>query len=112
MGFPMALRLIKAGYTVTVFDLNPEPLEQLSKAGANVASNAKEAARSSDVLLTSLPRPDHVETVMITQETLPCLSDGSLWIDLTTNRKEFIQELAEKAPKNVLKVLKGVSTGE
>ena len=101
MGFPMALRLIKAGYTVTVFDLNPEPLEQLSKAGANVASNAKEAARSSDVLLTSLPRPDHVETVMITQETLPCLSDGSLWIDLTTNRKEFIQELAEKAPKNV-----------
>ena len=40
MGFPMALRLIKAGYTVTVFDLNPEPLEQLSKAGANVASNS------------------------------------------------------------------------
>ena len=34
MGYPMALRLIQAGYKVTVFDLNPEPLEKLSTAGA------------------------------------------------------------------------------
>ncbi len=39
MGFPMALRLIQSGYKVTVFDLNPEPLEQLSKSGASVAKH-------------------------------------------------------------------------
>ena len=73
MGFPMALRLIEAGYTVTVFDLNPEPLEQLSRVGANIANSTEEAARSSNVLLTSLPRPDHVATVMVAQETLSCM---------------------------------------
>ena len=39
MGFPMALRLIQSGYKVTVFDLNLEPLEQLSKSGASVAKH-------------------------------------------------------------------------
>ncbi len=101
MGFPMALRLIQAGYKVTVFDLNPEPLEQLSKVGASVAKHIKETAETADVLLTSLPRPDHVERVMVAQEVLPSLPAGSLWIDLTTNRKEFIQELAMQAPDNV-----------
>ena len=101
MGFPMALRLIEAGYKVTVFDLNPKPLEQLSKAGASVAKHIKETTEAADVLLTSLPRPDHVERVMVAQEVLTSLPAGSLWIDLTTNRKEFIQELAIQAPGNV-----------
>ena len=101
MGLPMALRLIEADYTVTVFDLNPEPLELLSKVGATVAKDVKETAETSDILLTSLPRPDHVERVMVAQEALSSLPTGSLWVDLTTNRKEFIQELAMKAPKNV-----------
>ena len=82
MGFPMALRLIQAGYKVTVFDLNPEPLEQLSKAGASVAKHIKETTEAADVLLTSLPRPDHVERVMVAQEVLPSLPAGSLWICL------------------------------
>ena len=38
---------------------------------------------------------------MVAQEVLPSLPAGSLWIDLTTNRKEFIQELAMQAPDNV-----------
>lgn len=101
MGYPMALRLIQAGYKVTVFDLNPEPLEKLSTAGATVAKHVEETAATADILLTSLPRPDHVERVMVAQKVLPSLSAGSLWIDLTTNRKEFIQELAMQAPESV-----------
>lgn len=36
MGKPMALNLLKAGHTVTVFDLNEEAIQALQKAGAKV----------------------------------------------------------------------------
>ena len=36
MGGPMAVNLIKAGHTVTVFDLSQEACDQLQEAGAAV----------------------------------------------------------------------------
>ena len=32
---------------------------------------------------------------------LAALRPGSLWIDLTTNRKELVEELAREAPRGV-----------
>ncbi|HIL46944.1 MAG TPA: NAD(P)-dependent oxidoreductase [Acidimicrobiia bacterium] len=101
MGLPMALRLLEAGYPLTVFDLNEEPLKELAQAGAMVATNVQEVSTAADLLLTSLPRPDHVENVMITQGALSALRPGSLWVDLTTNRREFIEDLARQAPEGV-----------
>ncbi|MGG5832868.1 NAD(P)-binding domain-containing protein, partial [Bacillus pumilus] len=40
MGKPMALNLLKAGHTVTVFDLNEEAIQALQKAGAKGAVSA------------------------------------------------------------------------
>ena len=51
--------------------------------------------------MTSLPRPDHVQSVMVSGGVLAALEPGSLWVDLTTNRKELIDELAAAAPDGV-----------
>ena len=102
MGGPMCLRLLAAGYPVTAFDLNQEALGKAVAAGAKASSSAREAAAQAEILLTSLPRPDHVETVMAGENgALQSLEKGSIWVDLTTNRNELVFRLASEAPDGV-----------
>ncbi len=101
MGGPMAKRLVGAGYKVRGFDLNEAALSECVEAGVEAAASATDAAVGCDVLLTSLPRPDHVVSVMRTGGALAAMAPGSLWVDLTTNRKELVAELAAEAPEGV-----------
>ncbi|MFW2383628.1 MAG: NAD(P)-dependent oxidoreductase [Acidimicrobiales bacterium] len=102
MGGPMCRRLLRAGYEVMVFDINPEALEVAVQAGASAGDSAAAIAANVDLLLTSLPRPDHVETVMSGAEgALATMRPGSIWADLTTNRTTLIEALAAQAPEGV-----------
>ncbi len=101
MGGPMCRRLSAAGYDVTAFDINEDALRAAVDTGARPGSSAADCASRSELLLTSLPRPDHVETVMGSEGALAALQPGSLWIDLTTNRRELVAELASSAPEGV-----------
>ncbi|AVA21341.1 NAD(P)-dependent oxidoreductase [Rhizobium sp. NXC24] len=102
MGGPMCLRLLAAGYPVTAFDLNAEALGRATAAGAVAATSVQNCAENADILLTSLPRPDHVESVMGGENgALRKLCSGSIWVDLTTNRNELIFRLAGEAPEGV-----------
>jgi 3-hydroxyisobutyrate dehydrogenase len=67
MGGPMAANLVKAGHTVTGFDLNPAALDALAKAGGNVASSAAEAVKGASVVITMLPAGEHVRHVYLNQ---------------------------------------------
>lgn len=102
MGGPMARRLVAAGHEVVCFDLNTEAVAETVDAGARAGSSANECAAAADLLLTSLPRPDHVEAVMGGDDgALAALRPGSIWVDLTTNRKELVQAYAAAAPEGV-----------
>lgn len=101
MGGPMAKRLVAAGFDVHVFDIDQAALDEAVAGGATAVPDAASAARVADLFFTSLPRPDHVESVMVDSGALAELKPGSLWADLTTNRKEFVAELAERAPDGV-----------
>lgn len=101
MGEPMCHRLVAAGYDVVAFDLDRDKVAAAVRAGAAAAKSAAECAGRVDVLLTSLPRPDHVEAVMVDGGALTALRAGSIWVDLTTNRKELVARLADEAPAGV-----------
>lgn len=102
MGGPMCRRLVAAGYQVIAYDLSPAALQAAVDAGAMAATSAADAAARSDVFLTSLPRPDHVERVMRGDGgALAALRAGALWVDLTTNRTALVHELAAEAPDGV-----------
>ncbi len=102
MGGPMCKRLCDAGYEVQAFDINPEALAASVEQGAVAASSVNEAAAWCDLLLTSLPRPDHVIAVMDGADgALAAMTPGSVWVDLTTNRRELVDELASRAPEGV-----------
>lgn len=99
MGGPMCSRLLAAGYDVKAYDLNESALEKVVGDGASRATSAAECAIDADIFLTSLPRPEHVSAVMST--ALDSLRAGSLWVDLTTNRRELLDVLAADAPAGV-----------
>ena len=101
MGGPMCRRLARAGHPVHAFDLDPARVAEAVQAGAIAADSAAAAAASADIFLTSLPRPDHVQAVMVTGGALRALRLGTTWVDLTTNRIELVAELASRAPAGV-----------
>ncbi len=102
MGGPMCQRLCAASFEVTAFDINNKVLAQAETWGATPADTIAACAASVDILLTSLPRPDHVESVMTGDNgALAQLHSGSLWIDLTTNNKSLMAQLAAEAPEGV-----------
>jgi 3-hydroxyisobutyrate dehydrogenase-like beta-hydroxyacid dehydrogenase len=101
MGGPMCRRLARAGYTVRAFDLDPAKVAEAVAAGAIAAESVAACAASCEVFLTSLPRPDHVESAMVAGGALDALQPGAIWVDLTTNRLELLSDLASRVPEGV-----------
>ena len=103
MGNPMAMNLVKAGYAVTVFDIDVAKTKNLQTAGASVAASLQQAVQNADVVMVSLPGPPQVEQVMLGDEgVLSHLKPGTTVIDTTTSSVELIQQLVHlSAQKNI-----------
>ncbi len=93
MGGPMAANLVKAGHTVTVFDLSKAALDHAREAGAQVGASAIEAAQGVEFLITMLPAGKHVESVLVSGDALldvvgaDCLAIDCSTIDAETARR-------------------------
>jgi len=109
MGQPMVMNLLKAGYDVTVFDLNAGRLEPAVTAGATAAKSGEAAAATADILFTSLPQPKPSRAAM--PSLIDAMPSGSIWVDLTTNDKDLVIELAEKAKAKGIDTLESPVTG-
>ncbi len=103
MGLPMAANLIKAGYSLKVYDIRKEAVEALVKMGANRGENPKNVAAGSEVIITMLPDSPQVEEVILGKNgILEGALPGTLIIDMSSI-----------APKTAIKIageafLKGV----
>lgn len=84
MGKPMALNLIKAGYSILVLESSASAKE-LSSAGAKPYSSAKELSQDSDVVITMLPDSPEVEALALGKGgILEGIRSGSIFIDMST----------------------------
>ena len=100
MGKPMAKNMLKAGYDLTVSDLNKANVEEVVAAGAKSASN-KEIGENCDVVMTMLPNSPHVKSVMLGENGVAnYMKAGSVFIDMSSINpvasKEIATALAEK----------------
>ena len=85
MGTPMSLNLVRAGFPVIVFDVQPTGVERLVAAGATTATSLAEVARVADVVICMLPSPVEVEAVMYGDDGLLAhLRAGKTIIDMST----------------------------
>ncbi|ETT36837.1 2-hydroxy-3-oxopropionate reductase [Paenibacillus sp. FSL H7-0942] len=114
MGRPMSLNLIRAGYDVSVYDINQTAVMSLADAGARGAASPKEVAEHSDVIFTMLPNSEHVRTVITGEQgVLAGANTGSIIIDMSSISPVVSKELAQLVSKSGLHMLDApVSGGE
>jgi 3-hydroxyisobutyrate dehydrogenase len=103
MGAPMAENLLKAGYTLSVYDLSAEATARLQQAGASVADSPKAAASNAQVVISMLPAGKHVHSVYLGENgaegLLAELPKGTLVIDSSTIAAADARLVAEAASK-------------
>ena len=88
MGKPMVKNLLKAGYQVTVQDLNPQPVEELISLGVRKAKTPAETALGVEVVITMLPGDAEVKAVVLGPEgVLERASKGSLLLSALRSLK-------------------------
>ncbi|WP_434130886.1 NAD(P)-dependent oxidoreductase [Sporomusa sphaeroides] len=98
MGKPMAVNLIKAGYSLTVFDICTEAVRELTGLGATGAATLPEAARGRDIILMSLPNDAIVENVLTAGDGLLSASHpGQIIIDVSSVTPGHTQRMAKAA---------------
>jgi 3-hydroxyisobutyrate dehydrogenase len=85
MGNPMAYNVLKAGFPMAVFDMNPKAMENLVQAGARRATSAREVVEQAEVTFTSLPASPDVEAVYLDSGGLvEKAKPGATLIDLSS----------------------------
>ncbi len=103
MGAPMAENLLKAGYTLKVYDLSEAATQRLQQAGASVASSPEDAASNAQVVISMLPAGRHVHAVFLgdngSNGLLSTLPKGTLVIDSSTIAAADARKVADEATK-------------
>ena len=99
MGGGLARNLIRAEKSVLVFDLNPEAVKATLAAGTTGRAAEKiEELAGADVVFTSLPLPQHLESVMLGSNGLLCqMKPGSTYIDVSTIDPATARKLSNAA---------------
>jgi 3-hydroxyisobutyrate dehydrogenase len=100
MGAPMALNLLKAGHTLSVFDLSETAMQTLADAGAQRAASPKAAASGAEWVVTMLPAAAHVRSVLTAEDgVLAGIAKGVTIIDSSTIDPASAREFAALAAK-------------
>lgn len=85
MGKPMATNLLGKGHSLIVYDIRPEPMDELAKIGAKPATSSAEVARRSDVVITMLLSSPYVEAAILGKDgVIEGVRPGSIVVDMST----------------------------
>lgn len=89
MGAPMCRNLLKAGFPLTVFDVDAAKVAALVAEGAKAAVSPKQMAEQVDILVACLPNADIVDLVVSGEDGLLAgCRPGQVFVDMTTNYPE------------------------
>ncbi len=96
MGRPMAKNLVNAGFSVAVFDLNKDAVNDLVSTGATSAEDIAAVAKDSDIIITMLPNSPQVKTVALENGgIIENAKSGTLLIDMSSIAPKAAQEVAQ-----------------
>ena len=94
-GGPMAQRLLKAGYALKVFDLNPERMAETASKGARIANSPADAVSETTIVL--LPSAVEVRAAVYGERgVLSAMKPGNILIDLSGTDPDCGRELDGK----------------
>ena len=85
MGKPMALNVMKAGFPLSVYDVNPDAVQALAAAGAAACGSCKDVAAQSDAIISIVPDVPEVEAAMLGPDgVLAGARPGSIIVEMST----------------------------
>lgn len=98
MGEPMSKNLLKAGYKLRVYDLRPERVDAVVKAGAEGCASYAEVCKGVNTIITMVPDSPDVEEVYLSDHgVLYHVSEGTILIDMSTISPVTAVKVAEAA---------------
>lgn len=98
MGNPMAKNLIKAGYSLTVWNRTRSKMKELVSMKSNPADSPKEVAETSEIIITMVSdSPDVEEVILGPSGVIEGAKAGDIVIDMST--------ISPKVTKHIAKIL-------
>jgi 3-hydroxyisobutyrate dehydrogenase-like beta-hydroxyacid dehydrogenase len=120
MGRPMGLNLLKAGYSLTVWNRTASRAQSLVAAGAQLGNSPQEVAASSALLITIVSDPPALESVLWGGSSsgssqgagaLGALRPGSIYIDSSTVSPSLARKIAAACVERQIAFLDAPTTG-
>jgi 2-hydroxy-3-oxopropionate reductase len=85
MGQPMAGHLLKAGYKLSVHDVNEAAVKVLEEQGAEVCIDNRTVAEAADIIITMVPDTPDVEHALFDDDGVAAgLSPGKVVVDMSS----------------------------
>ena len=95
-GSKLAGSLLRNGYRLVVRDLDRGAARPFLDGGAGWADTNRELARSSDLVITCLPSPAAVRSVMEGDDgVLAGLGPGKIWLEMSTTDESEVRRLGD-----------------
>lgn len=112
MGSRLAMRLLDAGYPLTVYDRTPEHTQPLAQRGAKTAATPAEIATVSAIVLSSLADDAAVEAVLLGPEgAVAAARPDTTFIEMSTILPATSRKLAAAAQERGLAALDAAISG-
>jgi 3-hydroxyisobutyrate dehydrogenase len=112
MGKPMALNLLKAGFSLTVYNRTAAKCKPLVDAGADSVSSLREVAESSEVVITIVSDTPDVESVLFGKEGVASsLRKGHFVIDMSSISPSATETFAARLREQRVEMLDAPVTG-
>ena len=112
LGGHLAMSLARAGFPLTVHDLDRKAAERHLAAGAGWAASPRAVAQAADAVITCLPSPAASRAVLTGADgVLAGLARGGTWIEMSTTEEAEIKSIAALAAAQGLATLEAPVTG-
>jgi 3-hydroxyisobutyrate dehydrogenase len=109
LGAKLAGSLLRNGFDLTINDIDRANAEPLIAEGAKWAASPAELAQKVDAIVTCLPSPAVSSKVL--DQILAVARPGLVWIEMSTNDRDTIIALSEKAKAMGVATLETPVTG-
>ncbi len=112
MGNPMAKNILKAGFSLNVYNRTTSKTEELQKLGARIFLSPKEIAQNSDIVISMVTAPEDVKDVMIGKNGVVYgAQKGLIAVDMSTIGPSAAQSIGLHMEKHGVDFLDAPVTG-
>ena len=112
MGRPMGMNLLKAGYTLTVWNRTASRADDLVAAGAKLAASPRELAANSDFIISIVSDPPALKSILWGDDgAMQAMKRGSTYVDSSTVSPDLARKIAAGCAERGVRFLDAPVTG-